>query len=548
MSQAAGAAGGRALPWAARILAALYMGAGVAAMWLLAPRVPYADAWRHLARFVATPFPGDILRPDNGHHEVLPNIVRVLELRLFDGGQTLQIATGLMLALATLLAYWRGVGGLDDPRRRLAALLAAAVALFWLGNVRALAHGNESVHAYLVTLCLALGLHALVRSRGPAAGALLAGACGLAASFSFGSGFASFAAFGLVLALRRAGLAPWCVLAGAAALTLALLQLGGGSAGGLRFAPAQQLSMLLAWLSGPSVYAAWPLLDPQVAAQLPSPLRMPVGAVAHAYESAVGPAMGGPWPQLLAGAAGLGWLAALCRCARHGCSPAMAFGLGTAVFALAVGGMIVLVRFDYFAAHPGQLLAPRYLVWSSLFWGGLAIATAATARRSGRVLASVVLVAAALLPSQAWMGMLGARMAQVAERSALAATVGVLEPELPLGETVPGELAEARPVLRDAAVAVFAWPEAAWQGRDWPGDATRERVPTQLEVQRVPNRLGPDGRRLRFRLDASCHRLLLLDRDGRVAGMARSEGDGWWLGWMRGTGPLPPQPAACAAS
>src|SRR5690606_11618245 len=167
--RAADAAGGGALPWAARILAALYMGAGGAAMWLLAPRVPYADAWRHLARFVATPFPGDILRPDNGHHEVLPNIVRVLELRLFDGGQTLQIATGIMLALATLLAYWRGVRGLDDPRRRLAALLAAAVALFWLGNVRALAHGNESVHAYLVTLCLALGLHALVRSRGPAA-------------------------------------------------------------------------------------------------------------------------------------------------------------------------------------------------------------------------------------------------------------------------------------------------------------------------------------------------------------------------------------------
>src|SRR3546814_12218872 len=70
--------------------------------------------------------------------------------------------------------------------------------------------------------------------------------------------------------------------------------------------------MLLRWLSGPFVYAAWPLLDPQIASQLPvAAARVPAQAVAQAYEGAFGPVLLARWPQLLFGLAGLGWLAAL---------------------------------------------------------------------------------------------------------------------------------------------------------------------------------------------------------------------------------------------
>src|SRR5690606_15651085 len=173
-------------------------------MWWLSPRVPYADAWRVPGHFRQASFPQDILAPDNGHHEVLPNAVRVLELHAFGAGQWLQVVIGITLALATVLVFALGIRGLADARAKAVALLAVVLGVFWLGNVRALAHGNESVHAYCVTLFLAIGLLALAKARSGRGGtvdAALAAACGLGAAFSFGSGIACFAAFAAVLLL-----------------------------------------------------------------------------------------------------------------------------------------------------------------------------------------------------------------------------------------------------------------------------------------------------------------------------------------------------------
>lgn len=527
---------------AGRVLALLYVAVGLLAMWRLSPRVPYADGWRHLGRFLGEPFPRDLLASDNGHHEVLPNVVHVLDLRLLDAGQVLQVGVGMLLVLATLLVYRRLVSNLPTPAR-LAGLLAIVLGLFWLGNMRALGHGNESVHAYLVTLFLALGLLALVRRTGPAGGAVAAALCGLAASFSFGSGIASFAAFAAVLCMQRAGRPPWVVLSAGLLASLLLLHLGGGTGGGARLAPLEQLPMLLAWLAGPLLYAAWPLVDPDIAAQLPAAAgRVPAQAIAGAYHGTFGPAVAGPWPQALAGLLGLAWLGLLASAASRTRNAAAHAGVGTACFALAVGGLVVLVRLDYLLAHPGQLLAPRYLVWSSLFWAGLLLGTAACAKAGPRALAGMVLVAALLLPSQAWMGLLGARARAVAEQSALAVAVGVVPPDLALGETVFEELATALPAIRDAGVAVFAWPETRWLGRLLPADVPRLDA-AAVQVTVVANRLGDDGRSVRFETGAACARLLLVENDGRVAGLAARVGAGSreWTGWMQGpgTGALP---------
>ena len=215
-------------------------------------------------------------------------------------------------------------------------------------------------------------------------------------------------------------------------------------------------------------------------------------------------------------------------------------GLGLAWFACAVGAMIALVRLDYLHTHPEQLLAARYVVWSSLFWAGLGIATIARARNSRRALAVVIAVAVLLLPSEYWMSKLGARMAWAAEQGALAAAVGVVDPDLPLGETVPDELAAALPPLRSARAAVFAWPETQWLGRRVPEDAATLPV-SGIEAEAVGNRLGADGRRVRFTLASSpSRRLLLVDGDGVVRGLAMrdSASDGTqWIGSMRGTAP-----------
>jgi hypothetical protein len=528
----------------ARGLTLLYLLAGVAAMWWLAPRVPYADGWRFLGHFLQAPFPHDILAPDNGHHEVLPNAVRVLELHAFAAQQWLQVGVGIALALATVAVFWRGIRGLAGAPARSAALLAVVLGVFWLGNIRVLAHGNESVHAYCVTLFLAVGLHVLCRARVGRAGvvdAALAAACGLAAAFCFGSGIACFAGFAAVLALRRAPSPQWVALVAGLVLTLLLLRMDGGSGTLPGFAPLRQGDMLLRWLAGPFVYAAWPLLDPQLAAQVPvAAARMPAQAVAQAYESAFGPVLLGRWPQWLFGLAGLAWLAVLGVRAWRDRAPAALVGIGLACFASAVGAMIALVRLDYFSAHPDQLLAPRYVVWSSLFWAGLLLATAAQARRPARVLALAVLVAGALLPSQLWMAKLGGGMHAVAEQAGLAAAIGVVDPSLSLGETVPGELAAALPPARTARVAVFAWPETQWLGRRPPADALRMLAARDVEVAIIENRIAPraPGRRVRFGLDdAPGKRVLLLDGDGSVRGLAmRDRERGRWIGWMQGSG------------
>jgi hypothetical protein len=186
------------------------------------------------------------------------------------------------------------------------------------------------------------------------------------------------------------------------------------------------------------------------------------------------------------------------------------------------------------------LLAPRYVVWSSLFWAGLLLATAAQARRPARVLALAVLVAGALLPSQLWMAKLGGGMHAVAEQAGLAAAIGVVDPSLSLGETVPGELAAALPPARAARVAVFAWPETQWLGRRPPADALRMLAARDVEVAVIDNRIAPRarGRRVRFGLDdAPGKRVLLLDGDGSVRGLAmRDRERGRWIGWMQGSG------------
>lgn len=519
------------------MLTTIYVVAGLAAMWL-APRVPYADAWRFLAHFLQTPFPFDILDPDNGHHEVLPNVVRVIDLRVFAAGQWFQVITGMLLAVATLALLWRGIRIMASPGARAAAVLAATLGLFWLGNIRALAHANESAHAYFVSLFLVLGIGALSQKKACACGVgstVVAAACGLAAAFSFGSGIACFVAYMAVLIVRRARRRQWAVLVAGMVLALALLHWSGGSGAAAGFAPLFQAGVLLRWLAGPFVYAGWPLLDPSLAAQIPIGLvRGPARALATAYQDAFGPVMLARWPHLLIGLGGtfaLVWQTARIRMQP---APGALLGIGIAWFAFAVGVMLALVRMQYLQIHPDQLLAPRYVVWSSLFWAGIGIASIGSTRRPQQALVVTTVVAILLLPSQVWMARLGAGMVRVANQTALAAAVGVVEPQLELGETDLADLTAALPLLHATQAAMFAWPESAWLGRKPPPGAVSMLVVAEVHATDVDNRLGTRGRRITFNFDrAAGPRLLLLDRDGIVRGMALRDGPTQWRGWMQ---------------
>lgn len=537
-------AGQRRLVALVLLVTAAFAAAGLAAMFVLSPKVLYADPWRFMAHFLATSWPWNVLEADNGHRELFPNLVRVLELKWLQANQWLQITVGAALAIATAAVLAWGIG--REPAAagaRAAALFFAVAGIFWLGNERSLAHGNESVHVYLVTLCLALGCWLLSDRSADASPKRLATVVliGAIATLSFGSGIACFAGYAMVLLLRRA---PWSsvgvIAAGAAAAAALHLALGNTGLGDVGGGPSlQQIPQLLRWLSAPFVYAAWPLLDSAAAAQIPlAPARDASLFLARGFEGLFGPVRQAIWPNALLAVGGMVWLLlsshAVWRQPAAGRMQRVA--LGMAWFALAVGVLICASRAGYFIDHPQEVTAPRYLPWSSLFWGGLAMATVLRTQttRPGRSAAWTLLAAALLTPSQAWMAMLAYRTQSLAELNAVGAAVGVIGEDAELGENVASEIAAALPLLRRSGTAMFAWPETRALGASLPADA--QALPVEnLRLTPVANRLGSQGYAVAFELEASaCPRLVLAGEADKVVGMAVRRGrSANWQGWTR---------------
>lgn len=533
----------RAAPWLA---AAAFLLPALMVM-LRAPKVPYADQWRFQAHLLSTPFPQSVVTADNGHHELLPSLVRLAELQWLQGGQWLQIGIGIALLLATLALGWRQLAGLPATQRQ-AAWLALVLGLCWLGNQRALGHGNETVHAYSVTAMLLVGLHLLGRRMQPGAHAAMGAAlCGFIAAFSFGSGVATFAAFFPMLALTRARPSAWAALSIGLLLTLATLQLTGSSASTPVFAPLSWISSWLRWLAGPWIHAVWPALDPALAGRMPPALGGLLAPIASAYDARFGPVMLAWFPHIpiaFAGLAALTWqLLKAWQAPRTPWAPAQRLGIGIALFAAATGALVAVVRDAYFQTYPDQLLASRYLVWSSLFWAGLLLATVTRASSPRRALSLVLVAALALLPSQAWTGKLAGSMRQAALHTAVAATIGVVDRAMPLGENVPTEIAAALPLQRQAQVEMFTWPQTRWLDRTPPSEPLAVR---ELQAETVDNLLETPARRVRFATDAAGGdaRLLLVDAAGIARGLAvpdTREGAGHWIGWMEGSDTTPPR-------
>lgn len=521
---------------------------GLAAMAWLAPRVLYADPWRFTQKLLEQPWPRNVLASDNGHREILPNLVRYAELTWMHGSQSLQIATGMLLAVVSLWGLVRIVRR-DAllPEVRAAAVLVAALSLFWLGSQRVLTHANESVHAYLITALLVGGVALLLR--GDRRGAVLAALCGMAATFSFGSGVAVFVGFAAVLGVRRAPASHWLPLLVAAVLAVGLhLGLGNtGMQGELVLAPLRQFDLVLRWLASPFIYAAWPLLDPSVAQQVPlAPLRTAAGGMATAYQSVFGPVMGARWPLLLVGAAGVAALLAMSwrswlRGRDAGAVETVA--LAMAWFGLAVGVLIALGRMAYFDDYPAQLSAPRYVLWSWLFWSGLVLwgVVRSGPRRPRRAAMGALLLAAILLPSTAWMGVLGLGMQRVANATATAVAAGVVDPAQALGENVPAELQAALPAVRARQVSMFAWPETRYLQGERAAVAGSPVAIQAVALSPVDNALGGQAWRIDFSADSAAPRLVL-QCGGRPVGLALPVGSRW-TGWA--TGPLD---AGCLAA
>lgn len=207
-------------------------------------------------------------------------------------------------------------------------------------------------------------------------------------------------------------------------------------------------------------------------------------------------------------------------------------GLALAWFGLGVAGLISLTRLGYFAEHPDQVYAARYLPWSSLAWAGLL--TAAIAHRYA---GTIPLIAAAIVPVLVLAAEVGMPIAmgharEVANDTALAAVVvGVWPDSNGLGETDPEITQNAARLMLPLHLGPFAWPEGELIGQPVPFGAIAIET---LSFEFSEPRNGININEVRVMVvskNLPCHsqRALVADAAGVVIGLLRLGGhnDRW---------------------
>jgi peptidoglycan/LPS O-acetylase OafA/YrhL len=465
------------------LAASAYLLTSLVAIANFALRYPAFDQYRLYPLYLGLPFPQNALQLENGHRPILPALLRLAEIRWFGADQQLQVVTGIAAALLALtLIAWTVIRDRNvSTVARAGACALAVLTLFWLGNARMLMHGNESVHAYFVVLfsCAAMLAVDAARRQRPALAMLVASLCCVAATFSFGTGMASFGSvlvLVVVLRLRTRELAiPAVVLALAAVFYLVVLPGDGGVRESLHVEPLANLLTLTRWLAAPWMYA-WlgngdpPLSDWMQTALLQTSTGQPLVASARWIDGVFGAHGGMTWSALI-GACGLvAYACILLHAWRVGraCGSMRVLGLGLATFALGAAAIVCLARLHAFTEAPEQVFADRYLPWSCLFWLGLALYALAGVRsrdgwRTLALAAPVGLVLLVFAPSHRAFGGWSATVYRHIQQSAVAAQLGIWDAErFPDGpDASRADVLDTLARLRAGHLSMFAEPAAA---------------------------------------------------------------------------------------
>jgi hypothetical protein len=462
-------------------LAALIVLSSVVTIWRYGFGELFQDQFRIYRRVFEVGLPSILFQRDNEHRLVFSSVVRWLELHLAGGDQRLGIVSGLIAMVTTWMLIvreaWREAG--DTGLRAAAVALLGALALFWAGSARLQFHGNETLQVFIV-IAMALVANRMVSddTRSPVSRWAIAILAGFVALLSFGFGMAVFAGM-ITLAVvlgRRVSEVLAAIAATAVALVVYLFVLPGGDAvrGNLSFELWPILWTAVTWL-GSAVVAAWLGLGLEGLFGL-SPERIAeagmIGGGLVRSSEAVTRALGIGTPTSAAFVAGTCGLLVLAGLAwrvwrapeRAGAIERM--GLGLALFAAAAAGLVALGRFEYFRVHPDQVLADRYVLWTSVFWFG--ILTAAMARcRPAPLVALALVLPILLLPSHqigvGWASALGRIVeARAAEAQAGVRTDGWLPfADLPDIAAVDESLA----FYRENQLAMFRLPRARALGQ-----------------------------------------------------------------------------------
>jgi len=375
------------------VACALFLGSAFVYAWTalcaevnFAWRQPMLDQWRLYHTFLSLPFPENVLQLENGHRPIFPNLIRVAEIHWFAADQHLQIVCGAVFAfLSAAIIIFVTLRERSVPFvARCAGTMLAVIGVLWLANSRMLLHGNESVHTYLLTLCVTsagLFVHR-ARRNGALAWMIAAATACVVAMFCFGPGAASFVSIVLLALIMRLParwlFVPFAMLTGCLVLYVLVLPGSQGVRHMLDVRPLESLRIMAQWLSSPWINGWLGLADPQAAwVVLDKPAI--TSHVLRSSANALAGATGVSWRGLgiAIGFAGISLFTArvaiaLWRGVRTLTAwESVAIGMGS--FALCSAAIFAVGRLDYLQTYPDQVYADRYMVWPSLFWCALAL-------------------------------------------------------------------------------------------------------------------------------------------------------------------------------
>lgn len=448
------------------------------------------DQWHEYETLLGLPFPQNVLQEANGHRPVIPNLVRVAEIRWLDGNQVLQLAVGTFAEI--LIVGLMAISALRERRisliARCAAVMLAVLGTLWLANARRLLHGSEALHGYLPILAAASASYCTYLAQTHRSLTRLSLAClfCVLATFSFGLGVASFCSVLLLCTLLRTPLRWWVLPLGTLALSLVLyvFLLPGDQAirQQVHLDMGDGIWQLARWMSSPWM-DGWlnsantnslPVADPNT--RLGKFVNHSAIVTVLALDS-VGLRL--DTLSALLGLAGIGGFCAfVVQMYRRKIelTRLTALATGLAAFALASAVITVAGRLDYLRVYPGQIYADRYLAWPTLFWACLTILSVVQIARSGgkfaRIAGTAFLVALPVILSatQRSGAIWGAIVYRQAQQTAGQVLNGIYDrPHFPgVNLSTEEELREIA-LLRGKKIAMFADP--SWQriGTAWTG-------------------------------------------------------------------------------
>ncbi|MEM7164162.1 MAG: hypothetical protein AAF581_01785 [Planctomycetota bacterium] len=428
------------------------------------------DQWGIYDQLLHEPGWDGVLGSHNGHRTTVPRLFFLADLFVFGGHNIFLTVVGLLLAaasVAALLLPLRAASQMPGWVRIIAGCFLCMF-WFWLRNIRILCHGNESVHAYLVTLGLAVG--AVLVARGQSAlragetpsvtGAVLLACCCFVGTFSFGVGIVLWPAFLITLAVLKFPRTWLLVLVAPFVATLFayMFLLPGSDEVGrqLGFAPTRTVPDTCMWVGSPAYFIAAEWWAALFGTETPAILRSVAGAVGLCM-------IGGVIVATLR----------LLRVRREAYPLEAAF-VPVTLFGVGCGALIALGRVKHLGEVPEGIIAVRYQVWTSVLWSGAAVLLAhylwviRATRRLQRVwIVGVCLLALLFVPQAVTAPSYYAAQARGHERAALGILVGVeddAEVRAGLGMN-PAIAYRVRPTLQEHGASVFAWPEASWLSR-----------------------------------------------------------------------------------